>query len=274
MKQLLCFLLLVVLSLLAYGQKPETEIVIEKDSSYQIYQINKVPLGKLNYVDKDIPLYAVNKAYSLGSAVYDSTVVTCHYSYKNLWLKRTSDLNYKTAVYNEATQEVKIINTIGTWPKLPAYEIYVLLLAVVILFFSLLFGTKEDYDGWDIQYNQVIGASFCFPVAFCMAVNIIVYFSLGRNPFTLFVFSAACFVFLAAIIKTIKANWTKNLYLILQKIVLLSTLVSLGVITHSIIFPTIIAALFIGILSIFIPIRFSSVKVRSAPSVPSNKFID
>ena len=271
MKQLLSFLLLAVLSLVTYGQKLETEIVIEKDSSYQIYQINRVPIGKLKYVDKHIPLSAVNKAYSYGSAVYDSIVTASHYSYKNFWLKRTSDLTYATAVYNEATQEIKTTYTLGTWPKSPAYEIYVLLLAVIILFFSFLFATNGEYSSWDIQHDDKLFMTSAFPLAMCLGVDLIAYFSLGRNIFSLFVFSAACFVFISAVIKTIKANWTKQVYLIFQKLNLVSIFISLGVITHSIIFPLIIAALFIGILSIFIPIKFLIFK---KPPMPTNRFVD
>jgi hypothetical protein len=275
MKNVLAFLLLAVLSLVTYGQKPETEIIIQPDSSYQIYQINKVPIGTLKYVDKCIPLSAVNKAYRDGVAFYDSVVTACHYSYKNFWLKRSSDIKYSAAVYDNDTKRVEAMGVVGAWPESSAYEIYFLLFAVIILFFSLLFGSKGDYDGWDVQNDSVFGLSFGLPLAICLGVNLLVYFNLGRNPFSLFVFSAAFFVLILSLIKTIKANWSKKRYLNFQKIILLSTILSLGVITHSIIFPVIIAALFLGILRIFIPITFRVTKTKTEPASSTiHKFVD
>jgi hypothetical protein len=264
MKKVFSVLLFSVLSLILWGQE---KVVINNI----VYQVTRIPVDTLKKVDPSIPTSILTEVYQKGLKTYDSTVVACHYSYKNFWLKRSSDVKYKIAVYYDETKEIKTAETTGTWPKSTAYEIYVLLLAVVILFFSILFVTKGEYDGWDIQYHQGIGASFCFPVAFCAAVNLIVYFNLGRNPFALFIFSAACFVLITAFIKTIKANWTKKKYLLFQKISLSAIFISLGVITHSIIFPLIIAALFIGILSIFIPIRFFRPKKQP---VPTNKFVD
>jgi hypothetical protein len=269
MKKVFSVLLFSVLSLILCGQ--EKVVITNQEGLSVIYQLIKVPVDTLKKVDKNIPASIINEVYQKGLKTYDSTVVACHYSYKNFWLKRSSDIKYTIAVYYDETKEMVAMGAVGAWPKSTAYEIYVLLLAVVILFFSILFVTKGEYDGWDIQYHQGIGASFCFPVAFCAAVNLIVYFNLGRNPFALFVFSAACFVLITAFIKTIKANWTKRVYLLFQKISLVSIFISLGVITHSIIFPLIIAMLFIGILSIFIPIRFFRPKKQP---VPTNRFVD
>lgn len=269
MKKVFSILLFSVLSLILWGQ--EKEVITNQAGLNVIYQVTKVPVDTLKKVDKNIPVEIINEVYQKGLKTYDSIVTACHYSYKNFWLKRSSDVKYSIAVYYDETKEMEAMGAVGTWPKSPAYEIYILLLSVVIIFFSILFVTKGEYDGWDIQYHQGIGASFCFPVALCAAVDIIVYFSLGRNPLALFVFSAACFVFMTALVKTIKANWTKSRYLLFQKISLLAIFISLGVITHSIIFPLIIATLFFGILSIFIPIRFSRAKT---PLAPTNKFVD
>jgi hypothetical protein len=269
MKKVFSILLFSVLSLILWGQ--EKEVITNQDGLNVIYQVTKVPVDTLKKVDPDIPVRIINEVYQKGLKTYDSTVVTCHYSYKNFWLKRSSDVKYKIAVYFDETKEIKTAETTGTWPKSAAYEIYVLLLAVIILFFSIRFVTESEYSSWDIQHDDKLGMAFTFPLAMCLAVDLIVYFNLGRNIFSLFVFSAAFIVLILAAIKTIRANWTQRVYLLFQKISLLSSFISLGVITHSIIFPLIIAALFIGILSIFIPIKFS---ISKKPPMPTNRFVD
>lgn len=259
MKRFVSILFLSFLSLIIWGQ--EKVVIVNKDRQNIVYQVNRVPVDTLKKVDPNIPADIINEVYQKGLKAYDSTIVACHYGFKNFWLQRTSDIRYKVAVYYEDAKEMSTELIDVSTPKSAAYEIYVLLFAIVVVFFAILMITKGYYTSEDIKNNKSSDLLSVSPLALCAAVDLIVYFSLGRNFFALFVFFALGFVLMSVIIRMLQINWTKNSYLIFQKVTLLLIIVSLGVVTGSIIFSLLIFAIFFGILSIFIPIKLKKEKV-------------
>ncbi|MFZ2310429.1 MAG: hypothetical protein WAW11_02705 [Patescibacteria group bacterium] len=248
MKNLLfCFLMALMVPV--FGQ--DLSVDINKKGVYQIYSSpkvvpDKVLIDSLLWVENNLPDYLIIEVYQKGIITRDSDVVAMNYSYKDLWLKRTKEIDYKMAVYCKDIKVIKTVTKTRISSNSAAVEIYFLLFSILIIFCALFYVAKSNYGKDYIHEKGRFGLFMFVPVALNLIVVFVMSCVVGGISLWFLCLTLLSFFVIAR--NQSEYRWTQKKYLNYQKVNFLLTVLAIGTITLSIlpliILPIIFALIF------------------------------
>jgi hypothetical protein len=156
-----------------------------------------------------------------------------NYSYKDMWLKRTKNIDYKIAVYHQDTKSIKATVEKGIPSKGAAIEIYFLLLSLLIIFCALFYVATGNYNRSIIHEKDRFSFLMYMPIFVNLITTLILSFIIGG--IAIWSSCLALFFFFAVVSYQSAYSWTKEKYLNYQKVNFLLAIYAIGTITLSLV---------------------------------------